>query len=147
MLAILVAVAAGCLVPSVAGAHHVQSVLTVVKSPTDGGTVTGNNGIDCGTDCTHSDDHFITCEYDLGFENCYDSFDGSHLIATPAPGYVFEGWTDCPGLYYDECDAVPGGDDLTVTARFRLAECSDGLGQRLRSPGRPRGCPVHIDLG
>jgi hypothetical protein len=126
MLATVAAVAVGYVVASEARANHVQSVLTVVKSPTEGGTVTGY-GIDCGTDCTESFEHSVTCEYDLGFENCWDYFGGSLLRATPAPGYAFDGWTDCPGEQYGECHASPlQGEDVSVTARFRRAECSDG---------------------
>jgi hypothetical protein len=125
MLATVAAVAVGQGLPSEARANHVQSVLTVVKSPTEGGTVTGY-GIDCGTDCTESFEHSITCEYDLGFENCWDHFGGSLLRAAPAPGYAFAGWTDCPGEQYGECHASLPGEDLSVTARFRRAECSDG---------------------
>jgi Bacterial Ig-like domain/Divergent InlB B-repeat domain len=125
MLATVAAVAVGYVVASEARANHVQSVLTVVKSPTEGGTVTGY-GIDCGTDCTESFEHSVTCEYDLGFENCWDHFGGSLLRAAAAPGYAFAGWTDCPGEQYGECHASLPGEDLSVTARFRRAECSDG---------------------
>jgi hypothetical protein len=124
-LAAVAALAVGHVVPSEALANHVQSVLTVAKSPTEGGTVTGD-GIDCGTDCSQSFDHTVTCEYDLGFENCWDSFGGSLLMATSAPGYAFDGWTDCPYEQYGECHASLPGEDLSVTARFRRAECSDG---------------------
>jgi hypothetical protein len=118
-LAVLVAI------PSVAAAGHVQSSLTVVKTPPEGGTVTGEfAGIDCGTDCTETYGHYVICEYDLGFENCYDGWGGALLRAAPAPGYVFEAWEGCTELRYDDCNAVvwPGEGDLTVTARFRRAE-------------------------
>jgi hypothetical protein len=125
MLAAVAAVAVGHVVPSEAAANHVQSVLTVAMSPTEGGTVTGD-GIDCGTDCTESFEHMVICEYDLGYENCWDYFGGSLLRATPASGYAFEGWTDCPYEQYGECHASLQGEDLSVTARFRRAQCSDG---------------------
>ena len=126
ILAALAAVAVGQVVPSQAAAHHLHSVLTVAKSPTEGGTVRGD-GIECGNDCTESFEHTVICEYDLGFENCYDNFGGSLLKATPAPGYAFDGWTDCPYEQYGECHASLSDEDLSVTARFRRAECSDGF--------------------
>ncbi len=126
MLISLAVVAVAYLVPSDAGAHHVQPALTVAKSPTEGGTVRGT-GIDCGIDCTESFEHTIICEYDLGFDNCYDNFGGALLIATPSPGYAFDGWTGCPSEQYGECSAALPGEDLSVTARFRPAACSDGL--------------------
>jgi hypothetical protein len=124
-LAVVAASLQASLVPRDAAAHHVQSVLTVVKSPSEGGTVTGS-GIDCGTDCSEAFDHTVICEYDLGFENCYDGFGGSLLVAAAAPGYAFDGWTNCPWEQYGECHASLSGADLSVTARFRPAACSDG---------------------
>ena len=123
---VAVAVAVAFAIPPGAGAHHVEPVLTVTKAPVDGGTVRGN-GIDCGTDCTESFEHTVICESDLGFDNCYDDFGGALLIATPSPGHAFNGWTDCPSEQYGECSASLQGEDLTVTARFRTAACSDGL--------------------
>jgi uncharacterized repeat protein (TIGR02543 family) len=120
MLAAVVAVAVGQGLPSEARADHYQFNVTVEKSPSEGGTVTGD-GIDCGTDCTGTFAHAVVCD-ELG---CWDTYSGI-LSATPAPGYAVEGWTGCQGGSSGVwCFVMGDGSDQTVTARFRKAECSD----------------------
>ncbi len=108
-------------------AHAAQSTVTVGKSPSDGGTVTGE-GIDCGTDCSESFDARETCEGgdEISPGYCYDYW-GTDLTATPAYRYAFDHWEDCPGPSGRHCHAwLAEGEARTVTAHFRLAECSDG---------------------
>jgi hypothetical protein len=120
MLATVAAVAVGQGLPSEARADHYQFNVTVEKSPSEGGTVTGD-GIDCGTDCTGTFTHAVVCD-ELG---CWDTYSGI-LSATPAPGYAVEGWTGCQGGSLGVwCFVMGDGSDQTVTARFRKAECSD----------------------
>ena len=120
MLATVAAVAVGQGLPSEARADHYQFNVTVEKSPSEGGTVTGD-GIDCGTDCTGTFAHAVVCD-ELG---CWDTYSGI-LSATPAPGYAVEGWTGCQGGSSGVwCFVMGDGSDQTVTARFRKAECSD----------------------
>ena len=145
MLATVAAVAVGYVVASEARANHVQSVLTVVKSPTEGGTVTGE-GIDCGTDCTESFEHTVICEYDLGFENCWDHFGGSLLRAAPAPGYAFAGWTDCPHEQYGECHASLSGRRLVSYRSLPTGRVLGRIRQRLRSASRFGGFRVRVEL-
>ena len=118
MLATVAAVAVGQGLPSEARADHYQFNVIVEKSPSEGGTVTGD-GIDCGTDCTGRFAHAVVCD-ELG---CWDTY-SAILSATPAPGYAVEGWTGCQGGSSGVWCFVMGGDQ-TVTARFRKAECSD----------------------
>jgi uncharacterized repeat protein (TIGR02543 family) len=120
MLATVAAVAVGQGLPSEARADHYQFNVTVEKSPSEGGTVTGD-GIDCGTDCTGTFAHAVVCD-ELG---CWDTYSGI-LSATPAPGYAVDGWTGCQGGSSGVwCFVMGDGSDQTVTARFRKAECSD----------------------
>jgi uncharacterized repeat protein (TIGR02543 family) len=126
-----VAVAVGQGLPSEARADHYQFNVTVVKSPSEGGTVTGD-GIDCGTDCTGTFAHAVVCD-EL---SCWDTYSGV-LSAIPASGYVVEGWTGCQGGSSGVwCFVMGDGSDQTVTARFRKAECSDASEQRLRRESR-----------
>lgn len=118
---------------------HYQFNVTVEKSPSEGGTVTGD-GIDCGTDCTGTFTHAVVSD-ELG---CWDTYAGI-LSATPAPGYAVEGWTGCHGgLSGAWCFVASGdGSDQTVTARFRKAECSDASDndsdERVDHPADPDG--------
>lgn len=138
LIAAVAALAAAHALPSEARAAHYTYGVTVEKSPSEGGTVTGEayvgyyegqppavDGLDCGTDCTGTFAHVETCESDLGYENCYDG-DSGVLTATPAPGRAFKGWDGCPRPSGNQCYVWSEGGDLTVTARFGPAECSDG---------------------
>lgn len=84
--------------------------LSVAKSPSVGGTVTGN-GINCGT----------TCAVELG-----DDISVS-LTAVPATGYTFSNWTggQCADPSSVTC-AFTIGTDVTVTANFTTVGGGEG---------------------
>ncbi|MCH9663625.1 MAG: hypothetical protein K0U66_08215, partial [Gammaproteobacteria bacterium] len=84
-----------------------QRTLTVTKTPTAGGTVTGT-GINCGSDCSHSVDEGTVIT----------------LTALPVSGFTFTGWTvtgnpanPCPGT--STCTVTMNA-DRTVTTTFTV---------------------------
>ena len=125
LVAMLAALAFVHALPSEARAA--ASTVTVAKSPSEGGTVTGE-GIDCGNDCEESFEAREHCEGgEPGFPGaCYDYW-GTDLKATPADRYAFDRLENCPGPWQNHCNAwLEAGESRTLTAHFRLAECADG---------------------
>ncbi len=102
--------------------------LSVVKSPSAGGTITGN-GINCGT----------TCAAELA------SGDPVSLTAAPATGYTFSSWTggQCANPANATC-AFTIGADATVTANF--ATVGGGGGGTVNVAATLNGSPVETSF-
>jgi alpha-tubulin suppressor-like RCC1 family protein len=95
-------------------ATFVQATLTVQKSGTGAGTVTGQ-GIACGADCSEG----------------YVPGTSVLLAATPDLGSTFGGWTNCPfGSQAGHCSLMMTS-DTTVIAQFDSATTGTLLGTLL----------------
>ena len=95
-------------------ANFVQRfALTVSKSPSAGGSVSGSIVSDAGAVLTSG---VIDCGGDCA--ETVDSGTKVRLTAAHVSGYRFDGWTDCDSADGNVCTQTVGGDE-TVTANFQ----------------------------